>query len=233
TADRACDLSEEIRLKYNIHLMPFYVSINDKSYIGDEEITQRDIFDAFNNTGSIAKTAARSIGEYINSFKKWINQGYEVVHITISSKLSCSYQNCLMAQAELGNSIHIIDSKSLSTGMGYIVLEAAQRVKKGLSAEDTTKEVEGLVDEVRASFVVQNLSFLRAGGRCSAVAAISANLLSLKPSIVVNNGAMSVGKKYRGKWPKVVIQYVHETLDEYQNIRKDRVFITHSGVPQD
>lgn len=233
TADRACDLSDELIKRYDIHLMPFHVNLNDKNFIGDEEITPKDIFDAFNNTGSIAKTAARGIGDYMDFFSRWTEDGYDVIHITISSKLSSAYQNCLAAKAELGDNLYIIDSKSLSTGMGLIVVEVAQRVSKGIPAQTIVQQVELLVDEVRAGFVIQNLSFLRAGGRCSAVAAIGANLLSLKPSIAVEDGAMIVSKKYRGNWSKVVLQYVQETLGQYTHFRAERTFVTHSGVPQD
>ena len=84
-------------------------------------------------------------------------------------------------------------------------------------------------DFVDASFVVDNLEYLAKGGRCSAVAAFGANLLQLKPCIYVKNGAMSVGKKYRGKYGKTLLSYVADRLADGDDICLDRVFVTHAG----
>lgn len=233
SADRTCDLTQEIIQKHNIQLMPFYVNFEDKSCVGDEEITPAEIFEEFDKYGKIAKTAAKGVGDYTEFFKKFIDKGQKVIHITISSELSCAYQNCIAAKQELGDDLQIIDSRSLSTGVGLIVLEAAKRAESGMEINQIVEEVTALVNNVRASFIIENLSFLRAGGRCSSLAAIGANLLSLKPSIVVENGAMSVGKKYRGVWKKSVLEYVKETLDKYTAFEKGIAFITHSGVSQD
>ncbi len=97
-------------------------------------------------------------------------------------------------------------------------------------------EVTELVKNSQASFVIDTLEFLHAGGRCSAVAYLGANLLKIRPCIGVNNqdgGKMSMVKKYRGSYKKVLEQYTRELFNEYGNIKKDRVFITHSGTDKD
>lgn len=233
TADRACDLNAELLKEYDIKLMPFYININERSYIGDEEIKPKDILHAFKNTGSLAKTAAMGINEYVNFFKTTIDQGIDMVHIAVGSKLSCAYQNCMAAKAEIGERLKVIDSKSISTGMGLIVLEAAQRAKEGLPASRIVSEVENLTQEVRASFIIDNLKFLSAGGRCSAIKAFGANLLSIKPSVLIKDGTMVIGEKYRGNWAKCVLQYARDTLNAYKDIKTPKAFITHSGTSKD
>jgi len=232
-SDRACDLSSELIKEYNIQLIPFYITINKKGYVGDVEITPTKIFEIFKKTGDLPKTAIMSVGEYIDFFKQWIDNGYDVVHISIGSKLSGAHQNALMAQNEIGDHLYIVDSKNMSTGMGLLVLEAAQRAQNGMIAEQIANEVRALIDQVRTSFILEDLKFLKAGGRCSAATAFGANLLMIKPSIAVHDGVMGIDKKYRGHWEKVILQYSRDTLDVYHDIKKDRVFITHSGVPQE
>ena len=128
-----------------------------------------------------------------------------------------------------------IDSCNLSSGSGHLVIEAAKLIEQGLDAKTVAEKVKGMTSKVQASFVIDKLDYLRAGGRCSALAVFGANLLKIKPSIYVNNkdGSMTVGKKYRGKLDNVLLQYVDEQLAAYDNIKNDKIFITHAGIGDD
>ena len=163
----------------------------------------------------------------------YIDRGYEVVHINIGSAISSSYQNCVAAAERIGH-IYPVDSCNLSSGSGHLVIEAASLIAQGYSAKEVADELRALVPKCHASFVIDKLDYLRAGGRCSTLAMLGANLLQLKPSIEVNNsdGSMTVGKKYRGKLEKVLVTYVHDQLEKYEKIRDHRIFITHAGIAQ-
>ena len=235
TADSPCDLSKELVERYNVQkICPLHIIIGEKSYDDGVNITPDEIYKNFENTGVLPKTAAVNTQEYIDTFKPYVEQGYSVIHISIGSALSSSYQNCCKAAEQLHN-VYPIDSCSLSTGIGLIVIETAERIEKGMDAEQIVQEVKALTPKCQANFVIDKLDYLRAGGRCSTLAMLGANLLRIKPCIEVNNadGSMTLGKKYRGKFEAVLAQYTKERLALFDNIKKDRVFITHAGVTQE
>lgn len=234
TADSTADLSRELIEKYNIVIIPLHIVFGDKSYDDLVNITPDEIYANFDKNGTLPTTSAINCQEYIDKFKPYVDDGYEIVHISIGSALSTSHNQCCMAAQELGN-VYPVDSCSLSTGSGLLAIEAAKRVDKGMAAKDIAKEIQALASKVHADFVVDKLTYLRAGGRCSALAALGANLLGIRPRIDVNNadGSMSVGKKYRGKLDKVIDTYTQERLSDLNSIEKDRIFITHSGIDKE
>ena len=132
-------------------------------------------------------------------------------------------------ELEASNLVTVIDSANLSTGIGLLVIEAAVMAQAGKNAAEISAAIEILKPKVRASFVVDTLTYLYRGGRCNAVAAMAGSVLKLHPKIVVENGAMDASKKYRGKLHSVVMAYVRDMEDELKKARPERVFITHSG----
>lgn len=233
-ADSTCDLGDQLRDKYNVTFFPYTITLEDETFIDGVTIQPDDIYKAYREKGILPKTSAINIADYIDFFRKWTDQGYDVVHLSLGSALSSSYQNCVAAAQAIGN-VYPVDSCNLSSGIALLVLEAAERIAKGMSAKDVAEEVSQLTRHSHASFILDTLEFMRAGGRCSAVAAMGSNLLKLKPCIEVDNssGAMGVGKIYRGNLDKVLLQYAEERLNRYQKIKKDRAFITHSGISEE
>ncbi len=234
TADSTCDLSEEIKEKYHIITHPLHVVLEGESYDDGVNLVPDDIYRTYEERKVLPKTAAINAAEFVDFFTPYIEQGYEVVHINLGSGLSVTHSNCRMAAAEL-EGVYVVDSCNLSTGSGLLVLEAAERIAAGLSAEQVAREVQELALKVSASFVLDTLEFLHKGGRCSSLAMMGANLLQLKPCIEVDNtsGKMGVGKKYRGSLDKCLQQYVQDKLGGRTDIRTNRVFITHSGISEE
>lgn len=234
TADSTCDLNDELKNRYGILTIPLHITMNDKCCEDMVNITPDDIYDIFYKTGSLPKTSAISIGEYMSFFRPFTEQGFEVVHINIGGALSSSAQNAAAAAKELSG-VYAVDSYNLSSATGHLVIEAAKLAQQGLAGKEIAAKVSALRSKTHASFIIDKLNFLRAGGRCSTLAMLGANLLNLKPCIEVDNkdGSMTVGKKYRGKLDRVLAQYVDERLGQYDNIRKSRIFITHSGISRD
>lgn len=233
SADSTCDLDEELKERYHVHYFPFHIHLDGKDYLDNVDITPEDIYQKYFQEKKLPKTAAVNVQEYIQHFRPWTEAGYEVLHISLGHSLSSSFQNCVLAARELGH-IHVVDSGNLSTGTGLSVVAAGKMIQEGLDAETIAKRLQERTHLCHASFVLDTLTFLHAGGRCSAVAALGANMLKLKPCIQVNNqdGSMSVGKKYRGSLESALVKYVREELGKYPRINQDLLFITHSGIPQ-
>lgn len=226
-ADSTCDLSPEIKEKYDIEVHPFIVNLGDKSFRDGVDINTNDIFNYYKSTGKLSKTAAASPAEYEELFKKWTDEGYDILFFTISSGFSAAYNNACIASEEMNN-VYVIESANLSTGILLLIMAAGDMIVSGMSAKEIAGAIAEIVPKVRSSFVIDTLEFLWKGGRCSGVAALGANLLKLKPCIEVVNGKMSVGKKYRGNIDKVVPQYIKDRLDASPKVVRRRAFITHT-----
>lgn len=226
SADSTCDLSPDLLTRYDITLVPLYVQLGDASLRDGVNVDEQTIFDYVAKTGNLPKTSAPTVADYLENFKKIQQPGQEVVHISLGSKFSSSYQNACIAAEEL-DGVYVVDSCNLSTGHGHIVIQAAIMAEYGLAGAEILEKCNQITPKVRASFIVDRLDYLYKGGRCSGVAALGANLLKLKPCIEVVGGEMKVGKKYRGNFDKVLLSYAQDKLSGKQ-IRSDRVFVTHT-----
>lgn len=234
SADSTCDLDQELKERYNVQYFPLHIILNGKDYKDGIDITPEEVYEEYYKNKVLPKTSAVNVSEYIDHFRPWVEDGYEVIHVNLGHALSSSYQNCCIAAEELGH-VHVVDSCNLSTGTGLIVVAAGKMIQEGLDAETIAERLRSRTYKCHASFVLDTLTFLHAGGRCSAVAALGANMLKLKPCIQVNNadGSMVLGKKYRGALDKALIKYVKDELSRYSDINTDLLFITHSGIPQE
>ena len=229
TSDSTCDLTKELRERYNISIIPLGVTLGDKTFFDGVDINPDDIYAHHAKTGELPKTTAANVGDCIDFFKPFADQGKTVIHFSLSSEFSSTYNNACLAASEFEN-VYVIDSRNLSTGGGLLVVAAAEMAKNGMEATEIVEKVKALTAYVDASFVIDNLEYLHKGGRCSALAMLGANVLKLKPCIEVKNGKMGVGKKYRGKYGAVLKEYVAERLSNIEDIDLDRVFVTHAGV---
>lgn len=232
TADSTFDFSPEMMEKYRVKSYPLAISLDDKIYRDGVDIMPDDIYAQYRAKGKLPKTSAVSPGEYKDFFEGFTKQGYAVVHINLSTGLSVTHNNALLAAQELED-VYPVDSLNLSTGIGLVVIRACEMRDNGMEASAIAEELKKIIPLSRASFVLDTLEFLHKGGRCSSVAALGANLLKLKPCIEVIDGKMTVGKKYRGKLDVVLEQYTREKLSGRGDIDLSRVFITHSGISEE
>lgn len=229
SADSTCDLPRELAEKYDIGIVPLYVVRNGEAFKDGVEIVPKDIYDYVAASGELCSTAAVSVSDYIEYFSQRLKECDEIVHLHISSDMSACYQNACIAAAELGH-VYPVDSAQLSSSIALLALAGAEMAEDGrMSGQEIQAALNTLRDKLDTSFLVDTLAYLRKGGRCSAVAALGANLLSLKPCIEVHDGKMDVAKKYRGTIKKCLIQYVRERLDGRDDIDTKRIFITDSG----
>ncbi|MBQ8670212.1 MAG: DegV family protein [Oscillospiraceae bacterium] len=227
-SDSTCDLNQELLERYQIKILPLGVSLGSSQYKDGVDIDPDAIYAHYEQTGELPKTSAVNIAEFSDFFARQTQDGNAVVLFTISSEMSSTYRNACLA-AEEYEDVYVVDTRSLSTGGGLLVAEAGDMAAEGRSAAEIAEYCTAMTEKVSASFVVDDLEFLHKGGRCSAVAALGANLLQLKPCIVVKQGKMGVGKKYRGKFGPVLEKYVSEQLADIENIDRKRIFVTHAG----
>ncbi|HZW68960.1 MAG TPA: DegV family protein [Pseudogracilibacillus sp.] len=231
STDSTCDLDDTLVERYNVQIQPLHITMGETFYRDGIDITPDDIYATYESDKILPQTAAPNPQEYIDHFQKWTDQGYEVVHINLGSGISSSHQNAKIAASTLPN-VYAVDSGNLSTGMGHLVIEAGERILQGKDGQTIAEEVTSLKDKVCASFIIDKLTYLHAGGRCSALTALSASVLNIKPRIDVNptDASMTVGKKYRGSLEKSLKKYVKDHLSERDDICQDKIFITHSGT---
>ena len=232
TADSTCDLSEELKERFGIRVIPLTIQLGDDCYLDGMDFSAADIYARYHADGTLPKTAAPGIQQFTDFFTEILNTGAEIVHLDISSELSGSYNNACIAASEL-EGVYTVDSRSLCTGVGLLCIEGAECRDRGMSAADIAGHLRGMTDKVDTSFVLDTLQFMWKGGRCSGVTALGANLLHLKPGLEMRDGRLSVYKKYRGNIQSVYRQYVRERLAS-ADIRPGHVFVCDSGeVPEE
>lgn len=232
TADSTCDLSAALTGQYGIDIIPLSVTCDGKTYLDGVDITPERMLEITESTGGSASTAAVNVQQYTDAFSALLKDYDAIVHFTISSEMSACYQNACIAAEELG-SVHVVDSRNLSTGIGHLVLDACILAGQGMAAADIKRELDERKQKLDVSFVLSTLEYLRRGGRCTTVAALGANLLRLRPCIVVRDGSMSVGKKYRGDIRSCLVSYVKDMLAEPETVDPRRIFITDSGFDEE
>lgn len=231
-SDSTCDLSREQIEQYGIHIMPLAVAMGEQNYRDGVDITPEQMYDHVANGGDLPKTAANNIADYAEVFGRYAGEYDAVIHLNISADFSSCHQNACVAAAEFDN-VYVVDSRNLSTGHGLLVLRACELAQTGMTGAQIAEELRQLTERVDASFILNQLEYLKKGGRCSALAVLGANLLRLKPCIEVQDGKMDVGKKYRGSFEKCLREYIHDRLADRDDLDLDRIFVTHSGISRE
>lgn len=228
-SDSTCDLSQELLEKHDITLIPLTVIKDGQSYLDGINITPDEIFAHVAAGGGHCSTAAINAEEYHQWFSKYASVYDGIIHINISSEFSSSHQNARLAAEEFDN-VRVIDSRNLSTGQGLVVLEACKLAQTCTDLDTLQEQLQEFTEKVEASFLLDRLDYMVKGGRCTAVVALGANLLNLKPCIEVKGGKMTVSKKYRGNYAKCLANYVKDRLDNRDDLRHETLFVTRTPV---
>lgn len=232
TCESSADLNADMYKKNNIGVIPFNITLGSDDFKDSIDITNNKLFSFFEENKVLPKTSALNSIDYEEFFKKENTEDEGIIHLSLSSKLSSTCEHAIEASKKFKN-VYVIDSQSLSSGIGLQVLYAVSLRDKGVPIEKAVELITNRRDKVQISFVVDKLNYLHKGGRCSAVALLGSNLLGIKPSIIVSNGKMIVGKKYVGKIHKTLGKYVEDTLNEFNTPDNSLCFITYSSATED
>ena len=230
TAESTIDLPKELLSKFDITTLPYSILLGDE-LAEDGVITPEQIFEYVNQTKQLPKTGAINEQQYRDFFIEQLEKSDAVIHFALSSGLSCSCQNAKEAAKGLSN-VYVIDTLALSTGIALQAIYARKLVTLGLKPEEIVKKVEQKVPYTQTSFVLQKLNYLYKGGRCSALSMFGANLLGIKPQIIVKQGKMGPHHKYRGTMEKVVSDYCRDTLKEFNTPDLENAFITYTTATE-
>lgn len=231
SAESTIDLPREILDEFEIKTVPFTITLGDKNGL-DGVTTPEEIFDYVDRTGVLPKTSAVNVGQFDEYFKSLLKDYDEVIHFSLSSELSSAYQNACLVASELGH-VHVVDSRSLSTGIALLAIYASKLVKQNVPAEEIVKKVSERIPHDQASFVLATVDYLHKGGRCSTLTKNLAKFLRFRPQIIVKDGKMGPGKKYIGKQLNCVVSYCKDTLEKFNNPDLEVGFVTHSNATPD
>lgn len=232
SSDSTCDLAKEYIEAHDIGILSLVVIKDGESFKDGIDITPDVIFAHVNGGGALCSTSAANVNDYMELFEEYKKEYDAVIHINLGSGFSSSHQNAVIAAEEFEN-VYVVDSMNLSTGHGLVVVEAVKMAEAGMAPEKIYEALKELAPRVEASFVLDRLDYMVKGGRCSAVAALGASLLQLKPCIEVVEGKMGVCKKYRGSYEKALGNYVKDRLMDRDDIDTERIFVTHTETPQE
>lgn len=227
TTDSTCDLGESIS-KRNIGVMPLSVILGGQSYLDGVNISPRDIFEYYERTGGLPKTAAPSIADFEQFFQTYVDMGKTVIHYNISRQSSSSFQYAEEAAKKFKKKVYVVDSMALSSGQGLMVMKACDLKDSGASAQEIVDKTRALASKINTSFVPDRLDYLYKGGRCSRMQMYGANLLKIHPLIEMKDGQLFAGKKYRGSMEKCIANYIEDLKNQYPRYDNTRAFITHS-----
>lgn len=228
SSESTCDLPQELLEKYNISIIPYSVILGDE-VVEDNPGVPAKIYEYVEQTKKLPKTSAINEETYKEYFSGLLKKHDAIVHISLSSGITSSTSNAMKAAEKLKN-VYVVDSKSLSTGLALLCVYARTLIDEGNDPETVANKVNARVPYVQASFVVERLDYLYKGGRCNKLALFGANLLKIRPQIVLQDGLMIPGKRFRGKMEGVIEKYSEETLAEFDTPDKSVVFITHTSA---
>lgn len=233
-ADSTSDLNPDWIKTHDIGIIPLYVVFGDESLKDGVEITPERLYERVSKDGRLPKTAAPSPADFMTAFQPYIEQGDDILYISLSSELSSTYQNALLASSEFPEGrISVVDSLNLSSGIGLLVMKAVHAAQKGQSLKEITHLVEAVKPNVRTEFVIDTLEYLHKGGRCSGMQNLIGSLLKIRPVIRVTDGKMSPAYKVRGKREKALDQMLQNTLTEKHQIDTDLIIVVHTMAEED
>ena len=228
--DSCADLGQPLLDAHQISSIPLHVLVNGEDHF-DDDLTLEFLFSSVDQTGELPKTAAPSVQEFIDFF----SVPDPIVYIGLSSQISATMDNAVLAKEQMGQEeLHLIDSLNLSTGIGLLTLKAADLRDAGLSADEITPEILAARDKVRTAFVIDTMDYLYKGGRCTALQAIFGSMLKIRPIIHVRqDGTLGVLDKVRGSRKKALEHLLNGFKNDLPDVDLTRVFVTHSGCPED
>lgn len=229
--DSTVDLTKELYEKYDMEVMPLNVNFGTENFKDGVTITRDELYARVKRDKALPSTGAPSPQEVEEKFRKYLDEGYEIIFLGIGSTLSTCLQSANIAKNNIGSDkIHLVDTKNLSSGSGLLALKAGKMIAEGKSASEIVETLEKDVPNVVAQFSVETLDYLHKGGRCSGASKLLGHLFHVHPHILVRDGKLIVYKKPRGAMKTAIDGQVEELKNALPNVQMDNIMITDSGV---
>ena len=231
TCDTACDLPRDLSRRYRIDLLPLGVRLGSEHRHDRLDVNSRELYAYTEKTGRLPGISPISPRDFRDSFQAYLSQGYQIVHISLSSQLSLCYRNACIAAEDL-DGVYVVDSQSISTGAGQLAMLGAELASADYEAKEIAQALNDMKKHMDVSFVLQSPRYLHRKGKRGGFSDYLTRLFHLRPEIEVSQGAVHLGKPFRGNMEDTILSYVKTRLSGRHNIQTDRIFITYSGVPQ-
>ncbi|MEF2966857.1 DegV family protein [Paenibacillus sp. M1] len=233
-ADSTSDLPAAWISRYDIGIIPLYVVFEDKTYKDGLDITPQELYRKVEADGRLPKTTAPSPKDFMDAFTPHIEAGRDIVYISLSSKLSSTYQNALIAAAEFPEGrVHVLDSLTLCSGIGLLVMKAVRAAEQGQTAEDIVAMLEAVRPHVETEFVIDTLEYLYKGGRCSGMQNFIGSLLQIRPVLKLVDGNIIPAYKVRGRKEKAVQQMLDNALADVGEMDNDLIIVAHTMAEEE
>ncbi|MCL2751848.1 MAG: DegV family protein [Firmicutes bacterium] len=230
TSESTVDLSPDLIERYDIGVIPLFVTLDERTAFDGEDLFPSDIYEFAEKTGKLPKTAARSSEDLKNFFEGIFAQGYtDIIHCSISTHLSASYQSAVNAAAEL-RGVTVIDVPALSSGTGLIAVYAAELAASGMLAAEIVSKARARLPHIQTSFIIDSMEYLYKGGRCSSMQLVAGKVLRIKPVLNLIEGKIEVGRKFMGQIDGSVLKYVDDTMEKFSTPDLSRLFITYTTM---
>ena len=232
SADSVLDLTPALLKEYDIKVIPLGIVLGGEDYLDDGSVTPEGIFKYVEETKVLPKTNAVNSESYKERFQAILDEGYDcIIHFNLSSDMSATHNNAVTAAKDFGGKVRVINSKSLSTGVGIQAMYARKLTETESDIDVIIEKIEKRIPAVQASFIVEKLDYLHKGGRCSSTAFLFGKAAGIRPQIVVTDGKMHSGKKYIGRnMPALIKKYCKDVLNEFNTPDKSICFITYSSA---
>lgn len=229
--DSTADIPKSLRDAYNIETIPMYIQLNGRVYKDGEDIHPEILFEAVRTTGQYATTSAPSPGDFIQFF----DRKHPSIYIGVSSKLSTTFRNAQLAVREIGNpKVDLIDSLSISTGYGQVVLQAAQWRNEGMGFEELGHKIRERVKQTRGVFILDTLEYIYHGGRCSAIEHFFSSILKINPFLEMReDGTLGVLKKVRGSRENAINALLIYFKEQISKFSIPEIYLTHLDCDQE
>lgn len=226
--DSTADLPNSLYIANNIEVLPLLIEMDGKTYTDGEDIDLKTLLKGMDNSQNFPSTSQVNPDRFYNTYKKYLDQGDKIISIHISSKMSGTYQSAIIAKNMLNSKdIFVIDSKNVTSGLGILVLKAAELRDKGCSAEEIEKEISDAVNNVRSILIFDTLNNLIKGGRIGKAKGTLGSILNIKPLLSIEEGVITQIGKERGM--KKAINKASEIIKNCSLKNNQLVIIIHSG----
>lgn len=236
--DSSCDLPIELIKENNIEIIGLMCNFNNKQYEDNlgQTLTYKEFYDGIRN-GEMPTTSQINVYRFYKKFEEFVKEEKAIIYIGFDSKISGTLNSALIARQQIideyeNADITVIDTRCASIGEGLLVYKASNMLKNGASKEEIIREIETMCPKMNHWFIVENLFYLKRGGRLSPTKAVVGTILNMKPIIFVNDDGELINVcNIRGR--KKAIRYLASKFKEMQGFEDEIIGISHGDCVED
>lgn len=227
--DSASDILPEEAARMGITVLPLTVTFGETTYRDSVDLSHREFFEKLAACRDLPTTSQLPPADFADCFEQLTAAGQDVVVITVSSKLSGTYQSATIAAADYPGRVFVVDSLSAAIGQRILLLRGLELAEEGLSAGQIAERLDEEKARIRVMAVIDTLEYLKKGGRISAATALAGTVLSMKPAIEICEGTVSMAGKARGSRQGNLL--LRQLMDKYGGANLDEPYaLVYSGL---